>query len=186
MKTLKANVPTILLILFEITVGILLLVSPEAFTMAVIIFFGIIFLAIGIIYLLRYLREKKENIIDMLSMAVAIVALTIGAVCTFCSGAILNLILAIAIIYGVILVLSGIYKLQNYFLARKAGIPISTISAVSGGIAVLLGLVIMLYPKDVALSVWQVAGIMLILEAVIDLVSIVQIFRVKKESQAQP
>ena len=181
MKSLKANIPIILLILFEAAVGILLLVNPEAFTTAVIISFGIVLLAIGVIYLLRYLQQKKENILDPLSLVVAIVALAIGAVCTFCSGAIINLILAIAIVYGVILVLSGIYKLQNYFLVRKAGVPISAVSAVSGVIAVVFGIVVMIYPKDVALSVWHVAGIILILEAIIDFCSIIQVVRTKKD-----
>lgn len=185
LNSLKANIPIILLILFEAAVGILLLVNPETFTRAIIIFFGIILLAIGLIYLIRYLRQKKENILDPVALVVAIVALAIGAVCTFCSGAIINLILAIAIIYGVILLLSGIYKLQNFFLVRKAGLPISIVSAASGVVAVVLGIVVMIYPKDVAISVWQVAGIMLILEAIIDFLSIIQVVRTKRDLKAK-
>lgn len=182
MKSLKVNIPIILLILFEVAVGILLLVDPEGFTRMIIILFGIILLAIGITYLLRYLHGKKENINDLLSLTVAVVALAIGAICTFCSGAIIGLITAMAIIYGVILIISGIYKINNYFMIKKAQFPISAVSAASGVLAVILGVVIVVYPKNAAFSVWQLAGIVLIIEAVIDFLSIIQVVRVKQDS----
>ena len=183
MKVLKVNISIIILILFEAAVGILLLVNPEAFTRMIIILFGIILLAIGVTYLIQYLLEKKEDINNPLFLLIAIVALTIGAVCSFCSGAIIGLITAIAIIYGVILIILGIYKLHNYHCTKKAGFPVSKISFISGAIAVILGIVITVYPKNAALSIWQLAGIMLIIEAVIDFISIIQMIRAKDSKQ---
>lgn len=175
MKYLKTNVPIILMILFEAAVGILLLVNPEGFTRTIIILFGVILLAIGLTYLMRYMSAKKEEINDPLSLVVAIVALAIGVICTFRSDLIFGLITAVAIIYGVILVIVGACKLHNYHSAKKIGAPVSAINVVSGLIAVILGIVITVYPKNAALSVWQIAGIILLLEAAVDFYAITQV-----------
>ena len=179
MKSFKFNIHVILLILFEVVVGILLLTNPEAFTRTVIILFGIILLTIGTIYLIRYLHEKENGCNNPVTLFITVVTLIAGAIFALFSSAIINLIAAIAVIYGVILVLSGIFKLHNYFLAKKAEIPVSTVGLASGIIAIILGLVIAVYPKEAAFSVWQVAGIMLIVEAVIDFFSIIQVVRRK-------
>ena len=180
MKIIKINIPIILLIVFEVAVGILLLVNPEVFTRTVIILFGIVLLLIGITCFIRYLLEKKENIVDPLALLTAVVTLVIGAVCCFCSDAIIGFITAIAIIYGVILVISGIYKLHNYFERKKAGVTMSKVSVASGVIAIVLGILIAVFPQNAVFSIWQVAGILLILEAFIDFLSIVQVIRIER------
>ena len=175
MESFKLNIQDIFLILFEAAVGILLLINPESFIRTVIILLGLILLVIGITYLIRYLQDKKADKDNPVIMLIAVVTLIAGLVCIFFSGAIIGLITAIAIIFGVILVISGVYKLHNYYLTKKKGAPVSTASIVSGIIAAILGVVIIIYPKDAALSVWLVAGIVLIAEAVIDFLSIAQV-----------
>lgn len=180
MELLKLNIQDILLILLEAAVGILLLTNPEAFTRTVIILFGLILLVIGLTYLIRYLREKKTEHNNPVILLIAIVTLIAGAVGVFFSNAIIGLITAIAIIYGVVLVISGVYKLHKFFLAQRKELPVSIASLISGIIAIILGLVIAIYPKDAALSVWQIAGIVLIVEALIDFFSIAQVAQKKK------
>ena len=60
-STFKRHLPVILLILFEIAVGVLLLTNPEAFTTAVIIIFGAVCVVIGLIYFIKYLRARKRE-----------------------------------------------------------------------------------------------------------------------------
>ena len=175
MESFKLNIQDIFLVLFEAAVGILLLINPEAFTRTVIILLGLILIVIGITYLIRYMQDKKMDKDNPIIMLIAVVTLVAGIVCVFFSGAIIGLITAIAIIFGVILIISGVYKLHNYYLTKKKGAPVSTVSIVSGIVAAILGVVIIIYPKDAAFSVWQVAGIMLLIEAVIDFLSIVQV-----------
>lgn len=181
MKSFKVNIPIILLIVMEIAIGVLLLVNPEAFTRAVIIIFGIGLFAVGVIYLLQYFLEKKGDIKNnILPLIVGIVSLIVGIVCAVSSGAIVKLILAVAIVYGVILLISGVYKLYNFFKSKKNDVPVSKVSIISGLIAMILGVVIVIYPKDAAFSVWQLTGIVLIIEAAVDVLSIVQVLRSKK------
>lgn len=180
MKSFKVNIPIILLIILEIAVGILLLVNPETFTQAVIVVFGIGLFAVGVIYLLQYFLEKKGDVKhNILPLIVGAVSLIVGAVCAICSGMILGLDQVIAVVYGVVLLVTGVYKLYNFFKAKKNGVPVSKVSIISGLIAIVLGIVIVIYPKDATFTVWQITGIVLIVEAVVDCLSIVQVLRSK-------
>lgn len=175
MESFKLNIQDIFLILFEAAVGILLLINPEAFTRTVIILLGLILLVIGVTYLIRYLQDKKNDKENPVIMLISVVTLAAGIVCVFLSGIIIRLITAIAIIFGVILIISGVYKLHNYYLAKKKGAPVSAASLASGIVAAVLGLVIAICSRYATFSVLQIAGIVLIAEAVIDFFSIVQV-----------
>ena len=183
MKALKNNLTTILMILFEVAVGILLLVDPKGFTAAVIILFGVTLLIVGAIFLFRFLGDRKEGNNNIPAIFVSVVSFIVGVVFTFFSGAIIGLITAIAVVYGVIIAVSGGYKLYNYFVFAKANIPVSKISIISSIFAIVLGFVIIIYPKEWALSVWQLAGILLIVEAVIDIMAMVQTIRIGRSSK---
>ena len=173
MKSFKSNLQTILLVLFELAAGILLLCNPRAITRTIIILFGAVLLAIGVTFLVKYLTERNQGTVNVAFLIVSVVSLVIGAVCAFMSGFILGLFTAMAMIYGVILLLSGIFKLNNYFQAKKLGLPVSVVSLISGAMALIFGVAVVLYPGNAAFSVWYFAGIMLILEAVVDFISVI-------------
>ena len=61
MKALKQNGNGILLCLFEITVGILLLINYESLTKFIIIGAGVVLLAIGIVTAIKYFRTEAEE-----------------------------------------------------------------------------------------------------------------------------
>ena len=183
MKSLKTNFPIILLILFETAIGVLLLLNPEVFTRTVIILFGVVLLMIGVTYLVRYLREKKKEKGSVSTLIISVVSLIAGAVFAACSGLIVGFVTVIAVIYGVVLAVFGIYKLQNYFQSRKAKNPVSKVSMISGVVAVVVGAVIIIYPKEAAFSVWTITGIALLAEAVIDFLSVIQSVRIGKDSE---
>ena len=182
MKSLKSNLTTILMIAFEIAVGVLLLVDPEGFTTTVIIIFGATLLVIGAIFLFRYLGDRKEGNNNVLAIFISALSFIAGIVFTFFSGAIIGLITAIAVVYGIIIAVSGGYKLYVYFLFVKSDVPVSKISIISSIFAIVLGIVIIIYPKDWALTVWQLAGILLLVESAIDIASMVQTFRIGKDN----
>lgn len=181
MKTLKANFRTILLIVFEAAVGILLFVKPEAFTTTIIVTFGIVMLILGVINLVRFLRDRKDGISNAPAIITAVISLILGVFGTFFSGFIIGLIAAVAVIYGIILIVSGVYKLQSYFEVKKAGFPVSKVCVVSGVIAVILGIVVVVYPKDAVFSVWMLTGIMMFTEAVIDVIALLLAARSNKD-----
>ena len=173
MKNLRNNLPVILLTLFEFAVGVLLLINPEAFTKAVIIIFGSILVVIGGIYLARVLRDRTEGV-SGITMTISLASLLVGLICIVFPSMIMGLFAVVAIIYGVILIVSGVYKAKSYTDAKKAGAHLPAISLISAILSVALGVVIVINPFGTVMrSLFTFAGIALIVEAGLDLTSVI-------------
>ena len=173
MKNLRNNFPVILLTLFEFAVGVLLLINPEAFTKAVIIIFGAILVVIGGIYLARVLRDRSEGV-SGITMTISLASLIVGILCIVFPSMIMSLFAFVAIIYGVILIVSGVYKAKSYTDAKSAGTPLPAITLISAILSVALGIVIVINPFGTVMrTLFTFAGIALIIEAGLDLTSVI-------------
>lgn len=180
MEKFKKIMPTILMILFELAVGVLLLIDAEAFTTVVFTVFGIILIVLGIVMLIRYLHDRKSDEASPLTLATAIFELIIGAVFAFGSSLIIGVIALTTLIYGIIMVISGIFKLSDYITLRTAHIPVSGFALLSAIVSVALGIVIVFNPFGTTIALWTCMGIVLIVQAVIDVISIMMAHRIAK------
>ena len=170
----------ILLILFEIAVGVLLLTNPEAFTNAVIIIFGAVCVVIGLIYFFKYLRarkrEDKREDASVLMLIGAIFSLTLGLFSIIASPLIITFFTFIAIMYAVIMLVSGLIKIQNYIINKRYHRPVSVITLISAVIAVIVGVVILFNPFETTHILWMFVGIAILAEAAIDIAAIIYAF----------
>jgi len=173
MSSLKHNLPSILLILGELIVGILLLIKPESFTRAAIILLGIVLLAVGVVYLIRWLKGRDRGEAGAGTLLFAIVALLVGLVCVFGVGWIMRLFGVLAVVFGVFLLISGVIKCKSYFDGRKAGLSVSPLALVSAVLSVIFGVLIIFHPAGMVNSIWVFAGIALIIEAAVDFIALV-------------
>ena len=173
MKTLKQQLPVILLILFEIAVGILLLINPEAFTTAVIIIFGVVCAVIGLVYLIKYLRARKRHEESVVMLIGAIFAIALGVFSAAASPLIITLFTFIAVMYAVIMIVSGVIKVHNFIINKKAHRFVSVVTLISAVIAIVLGVVILFNPFETTHILWMVVGISILAEALIDIVAII-------------
>ena len=177
MTNYRNRIPAIIYALFELAVGILLLRDPIGFTSVVIKLFGGITLAIGIIYLVSYIRQKRlydENHYFVLSLSV--LSIIIGAVCLLLTGVIQDLFAAVAFIYGIIFILTAVYKIKAYTELKKANMPVSVITIIAAAISVILGLVVIINPFGAVNAFWTFTGIALIAEAALDFITVVMNF----------
>lgn len=174
MQTLKQFLPILLLAILEIVIGIFLFVNPEGFTRVVIIIFGIVLLLIGIRNLIQFFRGRKNGSSGALTMVLAILALVIGAICLFASGVIINLIAVIAAVYGIILIIAGCFKLYSFAETRGAGIKNAgtILMLISGIIMLVFGIILVFHPFGTLEVLLKIGGVLLIIEAVLDLISI--------------
>ncbi len=173
MKRLREELPIVLLFLFEALVGVLLLTAPEKFTRAIVILFGILLLLLFALYLYRFIRAKKEGFTDAAALIIFIASGVLGLICAVFPGTVTGLIAVIAVLYGLILLIGGIFKLQSYALARNTELAASPVLLASGVLSVIAGVVVILFPKDAAFTVFQIAGVLLIIEAAADLISLI-------------
>ena len=177
MSTLKNNIPIILMLLFEIAVGVLLLVNPETFTTIVVVSFGIFLTVVGIIYLIRYFSARKREEESLLTLIWSLVLISVGIFVISANQLIMSFFAFIAILYGVILLISGVVKIMGYFNARKANLPVSAVSIISAIISVILGGVILVNPFETTHVLFMFAGIAILVSAAFDIVTLIFISR---------
>ena len=178
-KTLKTYLPLCLLILFELAVGILLFVDPEGFTTAVTVGFGILLLAVSAFAFVRYFGDRRAmGQGSVLTLSLAILTLLVG--CFFLFGWALTLFRFAVWIYGVILTVAGVFKFASYVERKQSGLHPPVLSLIGALVSVVLGLFILINPFGATNALWQVAGVALIVEAVFDLVSLVDGLSKKK------
>ncbi len=171
MKRLKSNFSIVLLILFEGIVGFMLFGNPERFTRGVIIFFGIIMLIIGTGNLIQALRTRVDGAPDSYMMIAAVADLIIGVILTAGNKLVFGIFPVIAVIYGIFMIIVGMHKVRVYHSLKKEGYLPSIISVISGIAAIALGIIIVLNPFGTVETLWKFAGIVLIGEAVLDLIA---------------
>lgn len=192
MEKFKRIMPAILMILFELAVGVLLLINPEKFTITVFIAFGCVLILSALIMLIRYLKERKSAADDpagathasRLTLFCAIVTFVFGAVFAFGSSMLYGFTGLLLVFYGTVMVIKGLFKISDYFTLKREGYGVSALRAVIGVLSVILGGLIIFNPFGALEAVFMIAAIYLITEAVLDIVALILSVRLSKMVEA--
>lgn len=173
MKTLKQNAYGILLCLFEVLVGILLLIDPIGFTSGIIIAAGMVLLIIGIIRTVQYFQANAfEAAVGQLLMR-GLVALLAGGFCVLKSHWFVDTFPVLTILYGIVILVAGLGKVQLTVDMIRLHSKKWFLGAISAAITILCAIVILNNPFASTLVLWQFTGILLIVEAVLDLIAFI-------------
>lgn len=170
---MKDNFPRIVLSIIEVIVGILLLVDPVGFTMGIIMILGIVLIVVGIVEIIQYFRCSVQEAMQKKSLSVGILAILLGLWCCFRSDWFISMFPVLTTLYGVILLISGVVKIQwtADFLRLKRkkwwGMGISAL------FTLICAVLILANPFGTTTVLWNFIGITLIIEAVLDIISIV-------------
>ncbi len=171
MKLSKFNMTSMLLTLFEGLFGLMLLINPKSFTTVILKFFGILFLVIGVIYLVGYLKDRMSyNTVTPIAMTVLLI---LGAVLTFGTNFIFGIVSFVAIIYGAVMIVYGIFKAQYYFQCKKSNAKISVMALASAIVSVILGIIVIFNPFGTQMAILRAVGITLIVEAIVDIIDMI-------------
>lgn len=174
MSGFKENRNGIVICLFEIFVGILLLVNPVGFTSGIVIAGGIILSVFGLFSAFKYFGTNIEEAALSQNLAKGLAALAGGLFCIFKSEWFAIAFPMLTILYGVFMVLSGIGKVQwtvdLFRLKRKWTLP-----AISAVLSLVFGFVILQSPFETTEILWMFTGITMIVESVFDVVSLVYV-----------
>lgn len=163
----------ILFSLCEIIIGILLLVNPTGFTRGIIVFLGIALMLAGIASIVRYFRTAPEVAMLEQHLSMGCIELLAGAFCVFNSGWFLRVFPLLTVLYGVLVLVAGIAKVQWTIDKLRMKMKPWIWSAVSAAITLICAVVILCNPFTSTAVVWMFIAISLIVEAVIDIVSAV-------------
>lgn len=172
MKSLQKYLSGMVLSLFEIFVGVLLLIDPFAFTSGIIMVLGAILLFVGIICVFRYFRENAANAVMEQNLFKGLIALTLGGVCVLCNSLIVEISSLLTFVYGAIILITGFSKVQKTVDMLRLKKTKWGFTAISAGLTVLCAALILFNPFGATEWIWRFIGISLIVEALIDAVAV--------------
>ncbi len=173
MKALKQNGNTIIMCIIEAVAGVLLLINPVGFTAGIIIAAGIALMISGLLNVIRYFRSSPEEAAVGQLLMQGLVALLVGAFCTFNPGWFILTFPVIAILYGVAVLVGGLSKVQIAMDMLRAKNSRWWWGGISAVISIICALVIINNPFSSTVALWWFTGISLIVEAVVDIITLV-------------
>lgn len=189
MKTLKSILPIIIVLLIELATGILLLWNAELFTEIILRVFGASLIIIALFYIIKFivLKVKKEEA-GVFPVILSVIALAVGIFAAFFPHVIMNAIVTFTlIVHAVVMIISGVIKINLYIDTKREGFKMSKFVLIGALVTLILGIVfgVLAFLPNLAFNVFAtIAGIVLIIDAVFDIVSLVMTFVERKKAAA--
>ena len=159
--------------LFEILVGILLLINPVSFTSGIIIGLGVILLALGAMGVIAYFRLEPIEAARRQTLTKGLVIITAGLFCIFQTHWFIVTFPLLTILYGVIILLTGIAKIQWAVDMLRMKKPNWFLAAIASALSILLAIIILLNPFSSTIFLWRFVAITLILGAILDILALI-------------
>lgn len=168
MKKKPSWLGEVLVCVFEILVGILLLVNPIGFTSGIIIAAGLALGLMGLSSIIAYFRTEAEIAAQGQMLLKGMILLLAGVFCGFNSHWFVATFPILTLIYGIICLLLGLSKVENAADAIRLKNPRWYIAAINAVISLICAVVILNDPFTTTALLCSFTGIALIVEAVLD------------------
>jgi uncharacterized membrane protein HdeD (DUF308 family) len=173
MEKLKKFISGMVPSLLEVFVGVLLLVDPNSFTSGIIMVLGAVLLFAGLVCVFKYFRAEPAEAMVSQNLFKGLMALVAGSFCIFANAYIVSAFAVLTLVYGIVILITGLSKLQKIVDAwrlKKTGWAINAVSAV---IALGCAAIIIFNPFTTTEWVWRFIGITLVVEALVDAIAVV-------------
>ena len=167
---LKHNLSSVVMSLAEIVIGILLLINPVGFTSGIIIAFGIVLMIMGISKTIKYFRTEPEEAAVNQIMVKGLLKLLGGAFCAFNSHWFIATFPVLTLIYGVVILITGITKVQWTIDIIRMKRSKWLWMAISAAISIACGITVITNPFSTMAVLWMFIGITLIVDAAFDMI----------------
>ena len=171
MNVIKAFLGGIFLCILEAAVGVLLLIDPVSFTSWIIIGCGAVLILWGLGCGIHYFRTEAEEAAESQSLMKGLVLAVLGIFCVLKSEWFLATFSMMTILYGLVILVSGIGKIQWAVDMLRVKKPRWFLAAISAVLSIICALVILRSPFASTEVLWRFTGIALICEALLDIVT---------------
>ena len=173
MQTFKRLLPMILMLIFELAVGIMLIINGEAVTKTVFIIFGGLTFVGGIVTLIAsLLKGRNGGRMPLPALIAALIMIAVGGFFVAAIDSVLEVMAAVTVVLGLIMATNGLFKFFEYFYIRSI-FPISPVALISAIVSVIVGFVIAFNPFAATESMWVIIGILIIVSAVFDFIGMI-------------
>ncbi len=170
MDFLKRNASTIIVCVFEVLVGILLLIDPATFTSGIIIAVGVGLVIAGVIEIVDYFRTSAVEAALKKTLVKGLAMLLVGIFCVMRPSWLVSTFPLLTILYGIFILFLGLSKVQWTVDALRLKTGRWFLHAISALVSIIFAIVILQSPFESTYALWLFTGIALIVEAVIDIV----------------
>ncbi len=169
---MKQKLGGIIYCILQGIVGVLLLIDPVKFTSVIFIVLGALLTVMGVVNIVKYFRAPVNEAAKSHALTRGLLMALIGVFCMFRTGWLIATFPIIAVLYGVMMLVIGVSKVQSVMDAvrRKENWFWTLISAV---ITLICAAVVILNPFSSTVALWVFTGIALIVDAVFDLVALI-------------
>ena len=185
MKKKPSWLGEVLVCVFEILVGILLLVNPIGFTSGIIIAAGLALGLMGLSSIIAYFRTEAEIAAQGQMLLKGMILLLAGVFCGFNSHWFVATFPILTLIYGIICLLLGLSKVENATDAIRLKNPRWYIAAINAAISLICAVIILNDPFTTTTLLCTFTGIALIAEAVLDAATAIVLRLKEKVTQPQ-
>lgn len=168
MNILKQHGFSILLCLFELQIGILLLIDPMGFTSGIMIAVGVLLIAVGIWLVVRYFQTNALEAALGRKLTAGLAALILGLFLVFRSAWFVKTFSVLTLVYGLTILVTGLIKTQQTVDSIRLKSRGWWIDAATAVLAIAGALVIICNPFETTTILWRFIGITLLVEAVAD------------------
>jgi len=172
MQKVKENMNSIVVCFLEIVLGMLLLIKPVGFTITILITFGVLLIVAGIGDIIKYFRLEAQEASKSQRLFKGIILVLTGIFFTCKYQWFLATFPVVTVIYGVFLLVTGIFKIQWTVDAFRLKKNKWYLPAISAAITIVCAVVILKNPFSSMAALWIFNGTILIVEAVFDLIAI--------------
>ena len=172
-RSIDRSLMNLLVCVAEILIGALLLLNPLGFTSTVLIALGILAAVLGAIRLLGYFRAPPERAAEGGGLVTGLVLLLAGLFCIFRWEWFVVTFPILTVVYGVLTLVNGLNKLQWAVDALRLHQRFWYVAMIGAVLTLLFAGLILINPFTSTAFLWTFIAISLIVEAVMDLFSLV-------------
>ena len=172
-RSIDRSLMNLLICVAEILIGALLLLNPLGFTSTVLIALGILSAVLGVTQLLGYFRAQPELAAQSGGLVTGLVLLLAGLFCIFRWEWFVVTFPILTVVYGVLTLINGLNKLQWAVDALRLHQRFWYVAMIGAVLTLLFAGLILINPFTSTAFLWTFIAISLIVEAVMDLFSLV-------------
>lgn len=163
----------LIILAFELIIGILLLINPVLFTTGTIIVAGAALIAVGIICIIRYFKNTPAKSIFHQYLALGLMLVFVGFIFILKARWFVLHFPLLTMLYGFVILLIGFEKVQWTVDLFRLHSPRWWIMAIAAAAALIFATVIIVNPFASTIALWIFIGISLIVGAVLDIAALI-------------
>ncbi len=173
MKKNASGIHKIVLCLFELALGVLLLINPVGFTSGILRALGVLLLLDGVVHVFRYFKEPPEAAALAQDLTRGLLETIAGLFCMLKSQWFIVTFPLLTVLYGVLALINGVGKIQwAVDLLRKKSKKWFW-AAISAAVMLICSLVILADPFRSAVVLWVFIGVTWIADAILDVIAMI-------------